>query len=59
MFFLTREVNLIGSLRVCAVWLLTEVMLTNSLQYGPGCYALAVDLVAQGRVNVKPLLTHR
>lgn len=28
-------------------------------QYGPDGYALAVDLVRQGRVNLKPLFTHR
>ncbi|KAJ5634250.1 hypothetical protein N7528_002092 [Penicillium herquei] len=36
-----------------------EVRLIGSLRYGPGCYALAVDLVRQGRIQLKPLLTHR
>ncbi|KAJ5379851.1 uncharacterized protein N7496_002279, partial [Penicillium cataractarum] len=36
-----------------------EVRLIGSLRYGPGCYTLAVDLVRQGRINLKPLLTHR
>ncbi|KAL2838648.1 hypothetical protein BJY01DRAFT_257992 [Aspergillus pseudoustus] len=35
-----------------------EVRLIGSLRYGPGCYALAVDLVQQGRINLKPLITH-
>lgn len=36
-----------------------EVHLVGSLRYGPGCYALALDLVRQGRIDLKPLLTHR
>ncbi|KAL4791475.1 chaperonin 10-like protein [Aspergillus venezuelensis] len=36
-----------------------EVRLIGSLRYGPGCYALAVDLVRQGRIDLKPLITHR
>ncbi|CAG9994402.1 unnamed protein product [Clonostachys byssicola] len=36
-----------------------EVKLIGSLRYGPGCYSLAIDLVRQGRINLKPLLTHR
>ncbi|OGM50737.1 hypothetical protein ABOM_000702, partial [Aspergillus bombycis] len=27
--------------------------------YGPGCYALAVDLVRQGRINLNLLITHQ
>ncbi|KAL3461872.1 chaperonin 10-like protein [Aspergillus heterothallicus] len=36
-----------------------EVRLVGSLRYGPGCYALAVDLVQQGRIKLKPLITHQ
>ncbi|KIW22085.1 uncharacterized protein PV07_12502 [Cladophialophora immunda] len=36
-----------------------EVTLKGSLRYGPGCYALAIDLVRQGRVKLAPLITHR
>ncbi|KAF5483309.1 putative D-xylulose reductase A [Colletotrichum fructicola] len=36
-----------------------EVTVKGSLRYGPGCYQLAIDLVRQGRINLKPLLTHR
>ncbi|KAK2599471.1 hypothetical protein N8I77_011224 [Diaporthe amygdali] len=36
-----------------------EITVKGSLRYGPGCYQLAVDLVRQGRINLKPLLTHR
>ncbi|EXJ77295.1 hypothetical protein A1O3_10453 [Capronia epimyces CBS 606.96] len=36
-----------------------EVKMIGSLRYGPGCYAMAIDLVRQGRLNLKPLLTHR
>lgn len=35
-----------------------EVTLVGSLRYGPGCYALGIDLVRQGRVDLKPLWTH-
>ncbi|KAL3295530.1 xylitol dehydrogenase [Colletotrichum asianum] len=36
-----------------------EITVKGSLRYGPGCYQLAIDLVRQGRINLKPLLTHR
>ncbi|KAJ0109752.1 D-xylulose reductase A [Diaporthe amygdali] len=36
-----------------------EITVKESLRYGPGCYQLAIDLVRQGRINLKPLLTHR
>ncbi|KAK4705582.1 hypothetical protein P7C70_g620, partial [Phenoliferia sp. Uapishka_3] len=36
-----------------------ELTVKGSFRYGPGCYALALDLVARGLVNLKPLITHR
>ncbi|GAA6032041.1 hypothetical protein JCM8097_003400 [Rhodosporidiobolus ruineniae] len=36
-----------------------ELSLKGSWRYGPGVYDLALDLVARGAVNLKPLVTHR
>ncbi|KAI9753963.1 MAG: hypothetical protein M4579_004923 [Chaenotheca gracillima] len=36
-----------------------ELIASGSFRYGPGDYALAVDLVATGRVSVKELITGR
>ncbi|RXK35961.1 hypothetical protein M231_06784 [Tremella mesenterica] len=35
-----------------------EVTLIGSLRYGPGCYPMAIDLVARGLIDLKPLHTH-
>jgi len=40
--------------------LLTKmVTLKGSFRYGAGVYKLAIDLVAQGKIALKPLITHR
>jgi len=36
-----------------------EVNFKGSFRYGPGDYALAIALVAQGKIDLKPLITHR
>ncbi|WVQ78699.1 chlorophyll synthesis pathway protein BchC [Cryptococcus sp. DSM 104549] len=35
-----------------------ELVIKTSFRYGAGDYATAIDLVAQGKVSVKPLITH-
>ena len=35
-----------------------EIQYRTSFRYGPGVYALAIDLVNQGKINLKPLHTH-
>ncbi|CAK7215487.1 hypothetical protein SBRCBS47491_002498 [Sporothrix bragantina] len=39
--------------------LVKELRIKGSLRYGPGCYDMAIDLVHQGRIQLKPLITHR
>ncbi|KAK1225949.1 hypothetical protein PQX77_011081 [Marasmius sp. AFHP31] len=39
--------------------LLEELVFRGSFRYGPGDYALAIALASQGKVDVKPLITHR
>ncbi|EJD35299.1 xylitol dehydrogenase [Auricularia subglabra TFB-10046 SS5] len=41
------------------VLLVKEVNFKGSFRYGPGDYPLAIDLVSQGRIDLKPLVTHR
>ncbi|KAG0709736.1 chaperonin 10-like protein [Suillus ampliporus] len=36
-----------------------ELILKGSLRYGPGDYPLAIALAASGKVDVKPLVSHR
>ncbi|KAJ7068382.1 xylitol dehydrogenase [Mycena amicta] len=36
-----------------------ELVYKGSFRYGPGDYPLAISLVAQGKINLKPLVTHR
>ncbi|CAE6482604.1 unnamed protein product [Rhizoctonia solani] len=36
-----------------------ELTVRGSFRYGPGDYKLAISLVSQGKVDVKPLVTHR
>lgn len=36
-----------------------ELTFKGSFRYGPGDYPLAVALAAQGKVDLKPLVTHR
>ncbi|KAK0490889.1 xylitol dehydrogenase [Armillaria novae-zelandiae] len=36
-----------------------ELTYKGSFRYGPGDYPLAISLVAQGKINLKPLVTHR
>jgi len=39
--------------------LIKEVNFKGSFRYGPGDYALAIALAAQGKIDLKPLITHR
>ncbi|KAH8105902.1 xylitol dehydrogenase [Cristinia sonorae] len=39
--------------------LVKEIDFKGSFRYGPGDYALSVSLVSQGRIDLKPLITHR
>jgi len=36
-----------------------EIVLKGSFRYGPGDYATAIKLVSSGKVDLKPLVTHR
>jgi len=36
-----------------------ELKFKGSFRYGPGDYPLAIALVAQGKIDLKPLVTHR
>ncbi|KAG5342514.1 hypothetical protein C0989_000642 [Termitomyces sp. Mn162] len=36
-----------------------ELNYKGSFRYGPGSYPLAISLVAQGKIDLKPLVTHR
>ncbi|KAF7332001.1 Xylitol dehydrogenase [Mycena kentingensis (nom. inval.)] len=36
-----------------------ELNYKGSFRYGPGDYPLAISLVAQGKIDLKPLVTHR
>ncbi|QRV72947.1 alcohol dehydrogenase [Ceratobasidium sp. AG-Ba] len=36
-----------------------ELTVRGSFRYGPGDYSLAIALVSQGKVDLKPLVTHR
>ncbi|KAG8825714.1 hypothetical protein FRC17_008558 [Serendipita sp. 399] len=39
--------------------LVKELVVKGSFRYGPGDYALAIALAAQGKIDLKPLVTHR
>jgi len=39
--------------------LIKELKFRGSFRYGPGNYPLSISLVAQGKVNLAPLVTHR
>ncbi|KAM5540451.1 hypothetical protein V8D89_005909 [Ganoderma adspersum] len=39
--------------------LVKEIDFKGSFRYGPGDYQLAIALVAQGQIDLKPLVTHR
>ena len=39
--------------------LVKELNFKGSFRYGPGDYPLAIALVAQGKIDLKPLITHR
>jgi D-xylulose reductase len=36
-----------------------EIIYKGSFRYGPGDYPLAISLVANGKIDLKPLVTHR
>lgn len=58
---LVKELNVKGSFRYGVwpflSWQLYQVSLYVFLQ--PGDYQLAINLVAQGKIDLKPLVTHR
>lgn len=39
--------------------LIKEVTIKGSFRYGPGDFPTAISLVAQGKIDLKPLITHR
>jgi len=39
--------------------LIKEVTIKGSFRYGPGDYPFAISLVSQGKVDLRPLVTHR
>ncbi|TFK91479.1 xylitol dehydrogenase [Polyporus arcularius HHB13444] len=39
--------------------LVKEINFRGSFRYGPGDYPLAIALVSQGKIDLKPLVTHR
>lgn len=39
--------------------LVKEINFKGSFRYGPGDYPLSIGLVAQGKIDLKPLITHR
>jgi len=39
--------------------LVKELNVKGSFRYGPGDYKLAINLAAQGKIDLKPLVTHR
>ncbi|KAI0771564.1 xylitol dehydrogenase [Trametes elegans] len=39
--------------------LVKEINFKGSFRYGPGDYQLAIALVSQGKIDLKPLVTHR
>ncbi|KAF8681200.1 CRM1 C terminal [Rhizoctonia solani] len=41
------------------VMMVKELTVRGSFRYGPGDYQLAIALVSQGKVDLKPLVTHR
>jgi len=42
-----------------SVILTKELVMKGSFRYGPGDYPLAIALVSQGKIDLKPLVTHR
>jgi len=36
-----------------------ELVMKGSFRYGPGDYPMAIGLVAQGKIDLRPLVTHR
>ncbi|KAF8556965.1 GroES-like protein [Imleria badia] len=42
-----------------SVVLVKELVMKGSFRYGPGDYPLAIALAAQGRIDLKPLVSHR
>ncbi|KAI9574718.1 xylitol dehydrogenase [Boletus coccyginus] len=42
-----------------SVVLVKELVVKGSFRYGPGDYPLAIALVAQGKIDLKPLVSHR
>ncbi|KAG9317418.1 hypothetical protein JVU11DRAFT_1617 [Chiua virens] len=41
------------------VVIVKEIVMKGSFRYGPGDYPLAIALVTQGKINLKPLVSHR
>jgi len=41
------------------LFLAKELTVKGSFRYGSGDYPLAISLVSSGKIDVKPLITHR